>query len=47
MFAGIGYRFGWGSVVGGWRYLHVDYEKGNYRLDAALTGPFIGASFQW
>ena len=47
VFGGIGYRFSWGSVVGGWRYLHVDYEKNDFRLDAALTGPFIGASFQW
>jgi hypothetical protein len=46
-FGGIGYRFGWGSVVGGWRYLHVDYEKSNFKLDAALSGPFLGASFQF
>lgn len=47
LFAGVGYRFAWGSVVGGWRYLHVDYDKRGYRLDAAITGPFIGASFQF
>jgi hypothetical protein len=47
VFGGVGYKFSWGSVVGGWRYLHVDYEKGNFKLDAALTGPFIGASFQF
>jgi hypothetical protein len=47
LYGGIGYRFGWGSIVGGWRHLHVDYEKSNFRLDAALSGPFIGASFQF
>jgi hypothetical protein len=47
LYGGIGYRFGWGSVLGGWRHLHIDYDKGDFRLDAALTGPFIGASFQF
>jgi len=43
----VGYRFNWGSIVGGWRYLKVDYDDGPYVLDAALTGPFIGASFRF
>jgi hypothetical protein len=47
LYGGLGYRFAWGSIVGGWRHLHVDYEKSNFKLDAALTGPFIGASFQF
>ena len=47
VFCGLGYRFSWGSIVGGWRYLHIDYEKSGFRLDAALTGPFLGASFQF
>jgi hypothetical protein len=47
LFGGIGYRFGWGSIIGGWRHLHVDYEKSGFKLDAALTGPFFGASFQF
>jgi hypothetical protein len=41
----VGYDFSWGAVVGGWRYLKVDYQSGPYRLDAALTGPFLGISF--
>ena len=45
LYGGLGYRFSWGSIVGGWRHLHVDYEKSNFKLDAALSGPFIGASF--
>jgi len=47
LFGGIGYRFGWGSIVGGWRHLHIDYEKSGFKLDAAISGPFIGASFQF
>jgi hypothetical protein len=45
--ASLGYQFGWGSVVGGWRYLNDDYQKSGLRLDAALTGPFIGADFSF
>jgi hypothetical protein len=45
LFGGVGYRFSWGSIVGGWRHLHIDYEKAGFKLDAALTGPFLGASF--
>lgn len=45
VFGGLGYRFKWGSVVAGYRYLHIDYEKSSAKLDAAIAGPFIGASF--
>jgi hypothetical protein len=44
LFGGVGYRFGWGSVVGGWRHLHVDIEKSGFKLDGALSGPFLGVS---
>lgn len=47
VFGGVGYRFPWGSVLGGWRHLHVDTDKPNFRLDGALSGPFLGASFQF
>jgi len=45
--AALAYRFRWGDVVGGWRYLKVDYEKDTFKYDAALSGPFIGASFRF
>ena len=43
----VAYRFGWGAVIVGYRYLHIDYQDGNYRLDAALAGPLIGANFRF
>jgi hypothetical protein len=47
LLGGLGYRFGWGSIVGGWRHLHVDVSKSDFKLDGALSGPFLGASFQF
>ena len=41
----LGYQFGWGRLVAGWRHLDEDYQRSGIRLDAALTGPFIGADF--
>ncbi|HKU86890.1 MAG TPA: hypothetical protein VJV77_11195 [Casimicrobiaceae bacterium] len=43
----VGYRFSWGTVFAGWRHLHVKYEKDSFKLDAALTGPLVGASFRF
>ena len=41
------YEFTWGAVVGGWRHLYVDYASGGLRLDAALSGPFVGATLRF
>jgi len=41
----VGYRLGWGEVVGGWRHLDVEHDEDRYLLDAALTGPFLGVRF--
>jgi hypothetical protein len=46
-FATLGYQFSWGSVQTGWRYLHLDYSRDTYRVDLALSGPFLGASFSF
>jgi hypothetical protein len=45
--ASVGYGFGWGYLKAGWRHLDVDYDSGSLKLDAYLTGPFIGAEFQF
>jgi hypothetical protein len=44
-FATLGYEFGWGSVETGWRYLNLDYDNNDYRVDLSLSGPILGASF--
>jgi hypothetical protein len=45
---GAGYDFK--KVVGlrfGYRYLHYDYDDGNFVYDMAMAGPYLGASFRW
>lgn len=45
--AGIGYEFGWGSLVASWRY--IDYEmKSDAKLQSVeFNGPMIGAVFRF
>ena len=43
----VGYRWNWGAVFVGYRYLHIDYDDGPYKMDAALAGPLIGANFRF
>jgi hypothetical protein len=45
--ATVSYAFSWGDVIGGWRHLYVDYENNGLKLDAALSGPFLGASLRF
>jgi hypothetical protein len=45
--ATLGYRVSWGTIVGGWRYLKVDYEDGDTKADLALSGPFFGVIFRF
>ena len=40
-----GYRFGWGALFGGWRYLSLDHAKGDLVIDIALSGGIFGARF--
>ena len=43
----LAYRFSWCSVAGGWRHLKVKYEKSGMKLDAALSGPYLGVVFRF
>jgi hypothetical protein len=45
--ATVSYEFSWGAVTGGWRHLYVDYETSGLKLDAALSGPFVGATLRF
>jgi hypothetical protein len=42
---GVGYKFSWGQVIGGWRYL--DYHFSSHSSTLALNGPVIGVGFHW
>jgi len=44
--AGVGYRFGWGSMFATWRYLEYDFKSGPVQ-SVSFNGPVFGASFQW
>jgi hypothetical protein len=46
-FGGVGYRFDWGSVVGGWRYIDYDMKSDARLKDVSFSGPMIGMTFQW
>ena len=34
------------SLIGGYRYLRVNYDKDNFLFDGSLTGPVVGVSFR-
>jgi len=45
--AGLGYSFGWGDVVGLWRYLRYDFKSDQPIQDLTFNGPMIGVTFRW
>jgi len=45
--AGIGYSFGWGDVVGSWRYIDYQMESGKVLEELSFNGPVIAAVFRW
>jgi len=48
LFATVAWRFNdWGSVVGGYRYMSLDYETPEYKVDLALHGPAIGLAIRF
>lgn len=44
---GLGYSFGWGDVVGAWRYIGYEFKSGNALQDMNYSGPGIAAVFRW
>jgi hypothetical protein len=46
-FAGIGYAFSWGEVVGGWRYLEYDPPSDAPIREIDFSGPLVGVAFRW
>jgi hypothetical protein len=45
VFGKVGYAFSWGSILGGYRHMDLDYDTSNSTINLSLSGPFIGASF--
>jgi hypothetical protein len=45
--AGIGYSFGWGDVVGSWRYIDYRMKSDRPLQDLSFNGPAIAAVFRW
>ncbi len=45
--AGVGYEFGWGSVLATWRYLGYNFKSGSAVESLNFNGPTIGVAFRW
>jgi len=46
-YAGVGYAFNWGSVIGAWRYLDYKMKSGKPIEELNLNGPVVAAVFHW
>ncbi|HEX6018610.1 MAG TPA: hypothetical protein VFZ28_10960 [Burkholderiaceae bacterium] len=45
---GIGYTFGWGDVVGAWRYVDYKMKSGASPIQSvSFNGPAVAAVFRW
>lgn len=47
LFGGIGYRFSWGDVRLGYRYLCIEMEDDSLMTDLTLSGPVAGIGFRF
>lgn len=45
--AGLGYEFGWGSLVAAWRYIDYEMKSGKTLEDLNFNGPGIAVVFGW
>jgi len=45
--AGIGYQFGWGSVIAAWRYLDYDFKSGTVVESMNFNGAALGVQFSF
>jgi hypothetical protein len=44
-YGAMGWQFGWGALLAGWRHLYIDKGEGDLRMKLALSGPVLGANF--
>ena len=47
LFGGAGYRFGWGDIMVGYRYLAFDQGNDDIVQDLKMSGPIMGAAFHF
>jgi opacity protein-like surface antigen len=47
LFAGVGYRYDWGDIKLGYRYLEYDMEDGAIVEDLSLSGAVLGVSIKF
>jgi hypothetical protein len=45
--AGVGYSFGWGSVIGAWRHIDYDMKSGKSIESISFDGPGVALAFRW
>ena len=45
-FAGVGYRFNWGTTTLGWRYFDYKFKDSKVE-DLNFSGAFVGLTFNW
>ena len=45
--AGVGYAFGWGSVIGAWRHIDYDMKSGKSIESVSFDGPGVAVAFRW
>lgn len=47
LFAGVGYRYSWGDIRFGYKYLHYDLGDDKLMHDLSLSGPALGIAFRF
>lgn len=47
LFAGLGYRFGWGDIRLGYRYLKFEMDDDALMKDLEMSGPVLGVGFRF
>ncbi len=47
VFGTLSYGFAWGSILGGYRYMDLDYDTSSASIGLSLSGPLVGVSFSF
>jgi len=47
LFAGIGYKFGWGNIELGYRHIYFELDDGKVMDSLQVSGPLLGVGFRF